>query len=156
MRALITSRCLFDHNRQPIPFGKKMLVTLSQSWSITILTEGANHTRQDLLTHHIDDSDITVVEIDHTKSYPDNVTIARTQTRIDVLIDSDPMLMTWAYSQGLPGLLVLEPKFMDPRFRPDGPGFAPWSQLVDEMESQTRMLAAKREEWKKSGDIAWD
>lgn len=155
MRVLITDRCLFDSERHPIRFAENLVKVFKESGLVVILSEDAAQTRRDLVTNHIY-GDLDVVEIDPDRSLEDNVSTLRADSRIDVLMDSDPALITWAYSRGYNCLLAVEPKFMDPRFRPDGKGMVPWTQLVDEIENQTRMLADKRFTWEKTGFNEWE
>lgn len=156
MRALITERCVFDSNHKAIPFGTMLLDVLSRAGTVEILTENASRTRQDLLIHGITDREIDVAEMDPDLSMPENILKSRSTRRFDFLIDSDPAVATWAYSQGINSLLALEPKFMDPRFRPDGPGVVSWAHLVDEIESQSMLLASKRSTWEKHGFDQWE
>lgn len=158
MRVLMTERCVFDKNHQPITVGKLLLQAFSQSGMVTLLAGNGDRTRMDLITHHLDDErhQVAIAESDSLLSVPENIAKFRGMGRFDLVVDSDPSVITWAYSQGLNCLLALEPKFMDPRFRPDGGGVASWAQMVDEIESQTRMLAEKRQAWEKSGFNSWE
>ncbi len=156
MRVLITARTLFDKNRQPIPFGRMLVEAFTESGTVILLSEDPDRTRQDLLIHHIRDHDIEVKEWDSDTPAIEAIERVRAGFGFDFLIDSDPAVVTWAYANGLKSLLALEPKFMDPRFRPDGKGVVSWAHMVDEIESQTRMLASKRETWEKSGFNTWE
>lgn len=156
MRVLITDRTLFDHNRQPIRFGRMLLEALLDQSTLVVLSYDPEQTEIDLVLHGLDHTSLSVYAADDDLMDTENVSRARIQGRIDCLIDCDPALVTWAYAQGLNCLLALEPKFMDPRFRPDGGGVTAWTDMVAEMEAQTRMLAQKRERWEKSGFEGWE
>ncbi len=156
MRVLITNRTLFDKNHQPIRFGRMLVESLVDSSYLVVLADDPARTRQDLFIHNIPTDSIEVVEYDPDLSLVDNILKIKGSTRFDCLIDSDPAIATWAYSQGINCLLALEPKFMDPRFRPDGKGVVSWAHLLDEIESQSRMLSEKREGWEKSGFNSWE
>ena len=155
MRVMMTDRCLFDSERHPIRFSESLVKVFKDAGLVVILSEDADQTRRDLITNRIY-GDIDVYQIDGDRSLQDNIASLRAEFRIDVIIDSDPALITWAYAQGYKCLLAVEPKFMDPRFRPDGKGLVPWTQLVDEIENQTKMLADKRFTWEKSGFNEWE
>lgn len=156
MRVLMTDRVLFDKNRQPIRFGRMLVESLFSEGSVVILSYDPEQTEIDLALHNIVSNDLSVYPAYQEHSDQENVSKARSHARFDCFIDSDPALITWAYSQGINCLLAMEPKFMDPRFRPDSGGVVSWAHLVDEMDAQVRLLADKRRSWESSGFNTWE
>jgi len=165
MRALMTERCLFDRNRQPIAAGEDLVEALTSVGPLDLLSSNPRRIEIDLIAQNVTGDievigyPLTAVEVDGVltaESVISAITKARADRRYDFVIDADPAVATWAYSQGINFLLLLEPKFMDPRFRPDGGGVVAWAHLVDEIEAQAQMLADKRKHWEKTGMNTWE
>lgn len=155
MRVLVTDQTLFDRDRKPIPFGRFLLESFGSSW-VLVATRDEERTTLDLALHGFP-QECEVISLSDDEEWIEGIRrIRQSSTSFDVLVDTDPNTVAWAYGSGISSLLALDPKFLDPRFRPDGRGKVAWSHLVDEIESQARLLADKRRAWDKEALDQWE
>lgn len=65
-------------------------------------------------------------------------------TRVEIVVEPDPEVITALHEQGVPTLMYLHPAFSQPAFRPDYESVArPWATLVETVQYQEALKAAQ-------------
>lgn len=138
---VLTDRCLLYPNR-PLRVGKQLteLFTESDSRTIVLVADPEDFRKRN-------EASVDQVWPLDDKDYVEVIETIRSNFSVDLVVDTDPDVVRYCYSVGIPAMLLLDPLFTRPEFRPDHPsGVKSWDSLVEEIEAQRESYRKKLEQ----------
>ena len=133
---------LANHKEQPINQGLLLYHSLRTQYSVVLVTEWEYERAE----HWVKGHGITGYSQMLGRSGLDvGVSLRRWQLHrlrsggavVDLVIDSNPLVIAMAMYEGAPGLLFAHPFYMRPEMRPDSPRRPrPWDEVQAEMQRQ--------------------
>lgn len=125
----------------PIPVGVIMVGTLTVYNRITIMSSSSDAETQYWLDTN------KIVEVDDvidssaglaTESLQERqIKLARSRGNVDLFITANPELWTFAFEMGIPSLMLGQPSYLRPEFRPDAPSrVRSWTQIEEAVIKQ--------------------
>jgi hypothetical protein len=116
---------LRNQDDAPIPVGQIMVGTLSAFHKITILSfmdeRGTKHWLDSNKIVDMDDIIDSSVGLTDEHLTERQIKLARSRGAVDLFITGDPSMWAFAFEMGIPSVMMGQPSYLRPEFRPDAP-----------------------------------
>lgn len=151
---------LSSETGEPIRNGVALFYALSSGHRVSLVTDRSKQDAEHWLHSHgivnyddlIDNS--FALEGEHLRKR--QVTIARANSPVEMYVDNDHEMITWAFEQGMTAVLFAHPSYLPIRHRPDAPkAIRKWGDIQDAIKKNN---IAKSLDKTVQGDSAlvWD
>lgn len=125
----------------PIPVGQIMVGTLSAFHKITVLspmsTQGTKYWLDINKIVDIDDILDSSVGLTDEHLTERQIKLARSRGAIDLFITGNPSMWAFAFEMGIPALMLGQPSYLRPEFRPDAPKkLRAWNDIEDSVRKE--------------------
>lgn len=130
-----------SRNEAPIPQGIQLVGALSAWNKISYITDLDTATvTQWMDVNKIVDFDVIIdssVALEGEDLKQRQITHARSQGKIDMVVTSDPAVWAFAFEQGIPAVMFGVPEYLRAEFRPDAPKkMRSWDQIQEAVARQ--------------------